>query len=295
MENQLVMNYTDYFMDINYGYFSYAHSYEKIGNLAVGIHYINYGKFIEADVTGEKIGAFGATEYALNLYWSRAIDSCFTFGVNIKPLASYLERYRSYGIAADAGIVYHSNRRLTTAGLVLKNMGSQITTYTRHNREPLPFEILMGVSHKLRHAPFRISVTAHQLQMPDLTYDKPEDETESEEQELLPADTLTSGSNDFDWFLDYGDKFMRHMIIGLEVIPVKGFYISMGYNYLRREELKIPERVSMVGFSWGFGIKVYMFQISYGRASYHVAGGTNHFSLSTDLNAFFRNHHGAIH
>ena len=43
----------------------------------------------------------------------------------------------------------------------------------------------------------------------------------------------------------------------------------------------------MVGFSWGFGIKISKFHFSYGRATYHLAGGSNHFSLSTNLSDFY--------
>jgi hypothetical protein len=81
---------------------------------------------------------------------------------------------------------------------------------------------------------------------------------------------------------------MRHIIIGVEFLPIDNFYFNLGYNYQRRQELKIPGRTGMVGFSWGFGVKINKFQISYGRATYHVAGASDHFSLSCDLSEFYR-------
>jgi hypothetical protein len=39
----------------------------------------------------------------------------------------------------------------------------------------------------------------------------------------------------------------------------------------------------MVGFSWGIGVKVSKFKISYGHPTYHMAGGGNYFSLSMNL------------
>jgi predicted Na+-dependent transporter len=44
----------------------------------------------------------------------------------------------------------------------------------------------------------------------------------------------------------------------------------------------------MVGFSMGLGLKVSKFHIAYGRSTYHLAGATNHFSLTTSLSEFYR-------
>ncbi|MGC9344429.1 MAG: hypothetical protein ACP5E3_17120 [Bacteroidales bacterium] len=87
---------------------------------------------------------------------------------------------------------------------------------------------------------------------------------------------------------DFADNLMRHIILGIEFMPFENFYASMGYNYLRRQELKINNKPGMVGFSWGFGFKISKFHFSYGRASYHLAGGSNHFSLSTNLSEFYK-------
>ncbi|MBI5008872.1 MAG: hypothetical protein HZB98_04335, partial [Bacteroidia bacterium] len=44
------------------------------------------------------------------------------------------------------------------------------------------------------------------------------------------------------------------------------------YNYQRRSELKIEQKVSAVGLSWGFGIKTSFLDVEFGRATYHLAG-----------------------
>jgi len=51
----------------------------------------------------------------------------------------------------------------------------------------------------------------------------------------------------------------------------------------RRQELKIDTKPGMVGFSWGIGVKISKFKISYGHPSYHLAGGGNYFSFSMNL------------
>jgi len=67
----------------------------------------------------------------------------------------------------------------------------------------------------------------------------------------------------------------------------KNFFLRAGYNYQRRKELKIPEKRGATGFSFGFGFRIYKFHISYGRAVYHLAGPSNNFSVSMDLNSFY--------
>lgn len=278
MHNHLTLNYVNYFAGVNYGYAAYAYSLEGIGNLAAGIHYVNYGNFDRTDELGQNLGSFRASEYALNLFYSRSvIDSFLTVGVNLKPLYSSFEQYSSLGIALDAGITYHHPRTLTTVALVFKNLGTQFTTYAGE-REKIPFEIQAGITQGLAHAPFRFHVTLQHLERWDLTYEKPDDDPNG----TLGEEVERSG---FDVF---GDKLMRHMVFGVEFLIGKNFHVDLGYNYKRRQEMKLTARPGMVGFSYGFGFRISKFHIAFGRASYHLAGGTNHFSLTTNLSDFYR-------
>jgi hypothetical protein len=79
---------------------------------------------------------------------------------------------------------------------------------------------------------------------------------------------------------------MKHINFGLEFTPGKVFYLNMGYNYKRREELKLADKPGMVGFSWGCGLKIHMVHVSFGRARYHLAGVTNHLTININLNEF---------
>ena len=281
MDNHLVLNYVNYFSDINFGYVSYSETYDHIGSFAAGLHYIHYGSFTGADPTGQKTGNFTASEYAFNLMYGRSIDSLFSVGINLKPIISNLERYNSFGLAADIGVTYRSRAQLFTAALVLKNIGAQITTYDGETREPLPFEIQIGLSQKLQHAPFRFSLVAHNLQRYRLTYTKPDLSGTS-------YDPFSDEDEEPGKLEDIAENILRHLILGLEFTPFQSFTLRVGYNYQRRKELQIPSKISAVGFSWGFGLHIYKFQFSYGRATYHLAGASNHLSISTNLSSFYK-------
>jgi hypothetical protein len=102
--------------------------------------------------------------------------------------------------------------------------------------------------------------------------------------ESTPNGTTDQASSGFT------ENLLRHLILGAELIPHKNFYISGGYNYQRRSELKVDSKVSTVGFSWGFGINTSWMNIEFGRATYHLAGSSNHVSLILKPDKIYKKH-----
>ncbi len=274
MANRVLVNYVNYLTDINYGYVSYAKSYEGIGNFAVGMHYINYGKFDEATETGELTGTtFNAAEYALNLIYSNSYKR-LNYGANLKPILSSFESYQSIGIAADFGVNFSSKGGNTTVALVARNFGTQITTYYENgNRESIPFNLQVGISKRLVHAPVVLSATMQHLNHWDLA--SPDEEPD------FDTETIYDRNESF------LKQTMRHLVLGVEILPSENFILRVGYNYQRRQELLFEEKASLVGLSTGFGIKIKRFRLDYGISRFHLAGSSNLFSLSINLNNNF--------
>jgi hypothetical protein len=81
----------------------------------------------------------------------------------------------------------------------------------------------------------------------------------------------------------FGDLLLRHLIFGLEFVPSDNFFVAAGLNPRRRQELKVDSKISTVGYSWGFGFRIYKFHFSYGSARYHLASSSNNFSISTNI------------
>ena len=296
MNNMLALNYVGYFAGINYGYGAYSFKTPLPGNFAIGMHYINYGKFEGADDYGNKTNMFNAAEYALNLMWSNEIkltytkgDSLYyatssdsikvmkrkriTYGINVKPILSTFESYQSVGIAADLGVSYFSRNGLTVASLVGRNIGTQISTYyDGAERESIPFDLQFGVSQKLQHAPIRFAATMQHLQKWELA---------------KPQVDKTSGTDVYKED-SFGKKFLRHMVLGVELLPSPNFTIRAGYNYQIRQDLKYEEKMSTVGLSWGFGFKIARFHFNYGSGRYHVGSATNVVSVAINLREDFK-------
>ncbi len=277
MSDRASLNTVSYLAGINYGNGSYAHAWDSIGTFYAGIQYIDYGDFAATDVTGASLGTFRADEYTFYIGGSRTYHKKFSYGVNFKYIYSDLESYTSTGIAADIGGAYTDTANLLNAGLVFRNIGTQLTTYVSGTNEPLPFEIDFGISKALKHLPLRIFVTVQHLETFNIRYN----DSALQTQNNVFGDTTPAKQN------TTFDNIFRHFIIGGELTLGKHLMIEASYNDLRRQELAFSGKPGLAGYSIGAGVKINKFSINYSHSVYDVAGGINNFSLDIDIGGWF--------
>jgi len=282
MSSSVTLTYLNYFADINYGYVSYIHDFKKWGTFSGGLNYIDYGKFLETDAGGNEFGNFTAGEYAFVLGWGKSIDSLFSIGVNLKPIYSNLYEYHSFGLAMDLAATYYNPKSNIGASVVVRNIGSQLTTYVEGaEREPIPFEIQAGVSKKLKYVPIRLSIDLVQLQNWNLAYNDSTYLTNTNKK--LTDEEKAERNQTSIW-----SEAFRHVVVGTEIIPSKSFSVRFGLNIKRRAELGLDDRAGLAGLSWGLGFRIKKFYFSYGSARYHLAGSSNHFTVTTNIGDFYR-------
>jgi hypothetical protein len=279
--NHLSLNFVDYFDDINYGTVAFSRTHETLGSFSGSLQYINYGRFTEADEMGETYGTFSAGEYAFMVGWGRRIGEHWYIGSNLKSIHSYYYESQAWGLALDVSFTYLRPENGLAAGILARNFGYQVIPFRKGNQEPMPFDLVLAGSLKLANAPFRISLAAHNLHRPDLTYASPL------RPPVSPFNPEPAGETFGEKVSGIADKAMRHVVAGLEFVPGQNFSFRVGYNYRRRQEMKVDTRLSTVGFSWGFGLRISRFQLNYGRSNYHLAGAPNHLSVSTSLSELF--------
>ena len=225
----------------------------------------------ELDPLGNNIGSFSAGEYSLVLGTSYKMDSLWSFGANLKTIYANIDNYYSIGVATDFAVTYNKPVKRFVAAAIIKNIGTQLHTFTDGNREKFPFEMQVSISKRPQHAPFRFSLVYENLQKWDLTYVNPN--------ATLVTDPITGEIIEEKKFV-FGDQLMRHLVFGTEFLLSENFNFRMGYNYRRRQELKLQDKPAMAGISFGLGIKVKRIDISYARAIYHAAGPANHFTFA---------------
>lgn len=280
MNNTLALDFVSLRTAYSYGDIMYSKSFSKVGNFVGTFQFINYGKFTYADIAGNTSGEFNASEYALNLGWGRKLSPHFSIGANGKLIYSQLESYHSFGLAVDVAGSYNTTDDLFSASLVARNIGIQLVPYIPGTRDPLPFEMQAGFATKLKHIPVRISLLYNNLEKWDLTYNDP----------LSPdnqVDAITGQTKKKSEVGKFADKLMRHIVVGTEITIAKAFSVRLGYNYRQRQEMKLIDRTALSGFTYGFGLRIKMFTLSYARATY-MAGNfnPNYFSLALNLGQF---------
>lgn len=278
MHNSISLAYTNFFAGINYGYAQYGRTFEKAGNFVATLQYYDYGTFDYADEGGVQGGTFGASDFAMNIGWGRQLDSSFSIGATAKFIYSYYESYNSFGIAVDVAGTYRTKNNWVMS-LVASNIGMQLKSYVPGNRDPLPFNLQYAVSKRLDHVPFLFSFVYDHIEKWDLTYEDPQNPSGTVDP-ITGEVTAKSGAAKF------GDQLLRHMIIGGEFYLGKNIVLRGSYNYRRRAELKIDDKLGMVGFSWGIGIRISKFKINYSRSTYHLVGSPNYLTLSFNLDSF---------
>lgn len=279
MDRNLTLNHFFFPSGINYGQVVYGREFEEVGTFTGHLRYVSYGQFTRTDETGVEQGTFTAGDYALGAGYGKNINDYLSIGANFNVIFSHLESYTSVGFGVDVASTFYDEESNITATILARNVGYQIKGYTTDNHEPLPLEVLAGVSYKFHHAPFRLSVMGTDLSTWDLTYNDP---TLTPTIDQLTGDTIPVPSASF------VQKLAYHTNFGLELLPSDNFFIRAGFNFQRRNGLGIVDRKGASGFSFGFGLRVKRFEFNYGVAFYSAAGASNAFAIRTNFSEWTR-------
>ena len=170
-------------------------------------------------------------------------------------ITSLLEQYNSIGGAVDIGVMYINEKLDFHAALTVRNLGAQFTTYAGQN-EPLPFEVNFGMSQTLERVPIRWHLTLENLQEWPIGVSNP-----------ARATTDLDG-NQTQEKVSFFNNALRHLILGAELWPERGFNLRFGYNFRRAEELRITDQRTFSGISAGISVRLNNMRFSYTHARY---------------------------
>ena len=272
MDNHLALNYGSYFKEVSYGTASYAYTYDRhLQTFQAGVNYVYYGSFDGYDENGQSTASFSGSEIALSLGYAYAIpNTTLHIGTSAKLISSTLESYHSLGGAIDVGLLFIDEKNDVNWGLVIRNIGTQFTTYSEV-REKLPLEIIFGVSQELENVPIRWHFSLENLQQWNIAFSN-------------PAQTQVSiNGNETNKKVSFLNNALRHTIFGVELFPKRAFNLRLGYNFRRAEELRILEQRNFSGVSVGFGLKLNKLKFNYSYSRYTLAGNTSLFGLTINF------------
>ena len=72
-------------------------------------------------------------------------------------------------------------------------------------------------------------------------------------------------------------------MFGIEIIPVKYLSLYFAYNHNIHQEMKIPQKRSFAGFSYGFMINIRSIQFGFSRNHYAVGAVPNNITFSMNI------------
>lgn len=279
INNSMSLSYVDYFNDINFGTVQYGHSFEKIGSFVGSIQYHNYGDFFYSGETGiVETNQFYVSDYAINLGWGRQLNDRLSIGANLKFAGIQYEDNSSFAIAVDVAGTYITKSNWVIS-LAARNIGSELYNNYQSYNNSLPFRMQIGTSKKLEHLPLTIVVVYDNLQKWDLSYYDPLDLEGN--YDPMTGEYLEKKKVD-----KFAKNLFSHFVFASELNLGKNLSIRLGYNYGYRQTMKSPTRKGVVGLSYGVGINVYKFNISYSRSEMHIHGSPNYITITTNLNSF---------
>jgi hypothetical protein len=276
MHTQMNVVFNSFYAESKVYHLSMAYHNEKWKtNFAWGLNYFGYGNTVQTDPSGNELGNFRPTDWVMQVSASKSYLQKWNYGVTVKFISSNYGLYRSNGIAADVGVLYHDTAALFSASVVAKNMGTQLRKYNGASPEDMPFDLQIGISKKLANAPLGFSATAQRLHQFDIDYN----------------DTVFNNDNGFENSPAKKfsvEKLLNHFILASTIYLADKVEFQVGYNFLRRRELNIGNTSNgLNGFSLGAGVLLGKLQIRYARAYYQSNTAYNQFGLNMKLNEYF--------
>lgn len=258
-DKTLNLNFMTYMQGSKTGSAAFTRTAGERGSWATTMQFAGYGSMKETTPDNEVIGDFSALDMAVNGMYSYLFGDRWAGGVTGKMVYSKYGEFTSFAMAVDLGLNYYNEDRDLSFSVVASNLGGQLKTFGDHH-EKMPFDLQAGFSIGMAHAPVRLSVT-----LTDIT-------RWSKDYYYNPTKESS-----------FGKVLFNHFAIGADILPIDRFYVSVGYNFRRANEMKAAGSSHGAGLSFGAGLHLTRFKLGVAYAKYHVSAPSLLFNVSYSL------------
>lgn len=257
--NSINLNFMTYMRGSKTGSAAFVRTHRERGTWGIGAQFAGYGSMKETSEAGEVLGDMKALDMAISGMYSYSLSDRWVGAATGKLIYSNYASYTSFAMAVDLGLNYYFEEKDFSFSAVAANLGGQIKAFGNEH-ERLPFDLQLGFTKGLGHAPIRFTVT-----MVDLTRWNKKD--------YYHVGKAPKG----------GNILINHFNIGLDVNPTDIFYIAAGFNFRRAYEMKAAGSSHAAGLSVGAGLNIKKFKLGLAYAKYHVSAPTLVVSTSYSL------------
>lgn len=258
-DKTLSVAYMTYMSDSKIAGAAFNRMFGERSAAALSARYIDYGTFDGYTVDNIATGSFSAKDIELSLLYNYLLSDNWSGGVSGKFIYSKYESYSSVAIGVDLGVNYYNPDSELSLSFVLRNLGGQVKAF-EDKHESMPFDVQLGLTKRLAHAPLRLSLTLVNLHK------------WSKEDFYNP-----DGSED-----SFGDLLFKHAVFGADLLIGNNFYASLGYNYRIAEELS-AEGTKWDGLTFGAGVTLKKIKLGVSYSKLHVSSGSLMFAASYTL------------
>ena len=254
---------------------------DKPNYFMAGIHYLDHGRMLYADENGRLTGgSFTAKDIVIHATYARQLGEMFSVGVTLKPVYSIYESYSAFALGADVGGHFQLKDSTLQIGLVLQNIGWQLKGFYSQeggqSTQVLPLNLQLGISYHFKHAPIRLTMTIHNMQRWDLSYE------DTNVPRSLTGETESTKISGI-------DMAFRHTIFAIDILPKsERFYITLSYNHRRRAEMNLKDQRSLAGFAIGAGVRIYKFRLGFAISQLTKSNLTYQVGLSLDIRSMLK-------
>lgn len=239
-DKSINLNFMTYMEGAKTASASFVKAWGERATWGVSAQYMNYGNMKEMTPDNFELGDFSAKDIAVAGTFAYLLSNRWSGGVTLRFVSSSIAGYNSIGIASDLGLNYFDEERGWSISAVAKNLGGQVKAY-QDEYEKIPLDLLIGVSKRLNAAPIRFSATFSRLNRWDTS-------------------------------------FIQHVALGVDVFIGESIYIAGGYNFRRRDEMKVSDGDGSsshgAGLSVGAGLSLKRFKLNVAYAKYHVSASS---------------------
>ena len=219
---------------------SFIKAWGERATWGVSAQYMDYGSMKETTIDNIEVGTFSAKDIAIAGTFAYLLGNRWSGGITLRVISSSIAGYNSMAIATDLGLNYLDDERGWSISAVAKNLGGQVKAF-QDTYEKIPFDLQVGISKEFNAAPLRFSATFSRLNRWDTS-------------------------------------FIQNLAIGADIFIGESVYLAAGYNFRRREEMKISEGDSSsshgAGLSIGAGLTLKRFKLGVAYAKYHVSASS---------------------
>jgi hypothetical protein len=145
-QQRFIAEYHNYFAGLQSGFAGYVHPLSESRAYGIQVSYLNYGEFTQTDRMGNVEGTFGGSDLMLAGTFALRRNHELMVGVTAKFIYERIQDYSATGLAVDLGVRYMTDRSRYGGGLLIQNLGTQLSSLGEGEKSGLPTLLRAGLS-----------------------------------------------------------------------------------------------------------------------------------------------------